>query len=614
MRRRTYLRSVSSLLGASAAASAASAASDTPPEWDADTVYTGGDRVVYEGYVWEAEWWTKGDEPTIAANVWTRIEPVDGGSGGDGPPAWSPDATYTEGDRVTHDESVWEAKWWTRGDEPGASEWGPWKLVEDGGGGGGEELAAAIDASATTVTVGESVTLDGSGSTGDVASYQWAVGDREPVTGVETAVTFDDPGEYAVTLTVTGADGATASAETTLTVEPEDQPPDELTPETTIAEFLPNYQERHIPDVFLDFMPDEVDSGGGHGGHATAAVAWPDDEKAADFAVDLDAIRNNVEDGSLQFGSLGTQALDWASEFRAAGLPDHAVAQLLPRLMLLPDEREAPTFQGPGRDAAWDETAGPVAASNDPSALVQDPWPTDARGEDDEEVAERDRVYFQAQDDPAWSDDFEYLDNYDSALLETLQENTHPATGEPLGGDSFTANAPMEVSTEVHGSDWFWYQVLLFENTGPVPYHLDGAVVWWLGPANFGKTMSAGAYNNEQRPKPGYGHPQRDIVEITLPDEHVPDEYADVDSTLSAYAVRLAYHDSPYNMRTAYPGQYWSLEISVGEPLHQKFDTAEQRQQVVDMIADTAHVELETDMDLNDDVVDAIELYNRVGN
>ncbi|RQG99216.1 PKD domain-containing protein [Natrarchaeobius oligotrophus] len=42
-------------------------------------------------------------------------------------PEWDPDEVYTSGDRVVHDGTVWEAQWWTRGDEPGDSEWGPWE-------------------------------------------------------------------------------------------------------------------------------------------------------------------------------------------------------------------------------------------------------------------------------------------------------------------------------------------------------------------------------------------------------------------------------------------------------------------------------------------------------
>ena len=48
-------------------------------------------------------------------------------------PAWDEDTVYTGGDRVTHNGSTWEAKWWTLGNEPGTTgEWGVWKLVESG--------------------------------------------------------------------------------------------------------------------------------------------------------------------------------------------------------------------------------------------------------------------------------------------------------------------------------------------------------------------------------------------------------------------------------------------------------------------------------------------------
>lgn len=45
-------------------------------------------------------------------------------------PQWDPNTVYTSGDRVVYDGTVWEAQWWTRGNEPGASEWGPWDRVE----------------------------------------------------------------------------------------------------------------------------------------------------------------------------------------------------------------------------------------------------------------------------------------------------------------------------------------------------------------------------------------------------------------------------------------------------------------------------------------------------
>ncbi|GEM75283.1 glycosyl hydrolase family 18 protein [Vibrio sagamiensis] len=44
--------------------------------------------------------------------------------------AWEQNAVYNGGDRVTHAGQTWEAKWWTKGDDPTKSgKWGVWKNV-----------------------------------------------------------------------------------------------------------------------------------------------------------------------------------------------------------------------------------------------------------------------------------------------------------------------------------------------------------------------------------------------------------------------------------------------------------------------------------------------------
>lgn len=47
-------------------------------------------------------------------------------------PEWHPVQAYTAGDVVTHNGQLWEAKWWTKGQEPGTTgENGPWQLAEE---------------------------------------------------------------------------------------------------------------------------------------------------------------------------------------------------------------------------------------------------------------------------------------------------------------------------------------------------------------------------------------------------------------------------------------------------------------------------------------------------
>ncbi|MGB7997100.1 MAG: carbohydrate-binding protein, partial [Photobacterium halotolerans] len=39
------------------------------PEWLASQVYVAGDKVIYQGQLYTAKWWTKGDQPG-QADVW----------------------------------------------------------------------------------------------------------------------------------------------------------------------------------------------------------------------------------------------------------------------------------------------------------------------------------------------------------------------------------------------------------------------------------------------------------------------------------------------------------------------------------------------------------------
>jgi chitinase len=43
--------------------------------------------------------------------------------------AWSSSTVYTGGNTVSYSGKVYQAKWWTLGETPGAAEWGPWALV-----------------------------------------------------------------------------------------------------------------------------------------------------------------------------------------------------------------------------------------------------------------------------------------------------------------------------------------------------------------------------------------------------------------------------------------------------------------------------------------------------
>nr|WP_216645232.1 ExeM/NucH family extracellular endonuclease [Isoptericola halotolerans] len=103
-------------------------AADAPaaPAWEAGTVYTAGDRVTHDGRLFEALWWTRGQTPGESPwSAWAEIgAPVETDAGTF--PAWTPSQVYVGGETVAHDGEVWQARWWTRNQEPG-DPYGPWE-------------------------------------------------------------------------------------------------------------------------------------------------------------------------------------------------------------------------------------------------------------------------------------------------------------------------------------------------------------------------------------------------------------------------------------------------------------------------------------------------------
>jgi endo-1,4-beta-xylanase len=111
------------------------AAGDGPvvPEydaWDAARVYLAGDRVVADGRVFEAQWWTQGQAPDTSGPWGSWMEQGAVVTALDGEPvrAWTSSWVFVGGDVVAYDGALWRARWWTRNQAPG-DPYGPWERI-----------------------------------------------------------------------------------------------------------------------------------------------------------------------------------------------------------------------------------------------------------------------------------------------------------------------------------------------------------------------------------------------------------------------------------------------------------------------------------------------------
>jgi len=115
--------------------------------WNPTLPYAQGTKIVWRHNVYQAKWWTQGDQPDTPVTSafetpWTLIGPV---LPGEHPqptptlsagtyPAWSATTTYRAGARVLYDGVGYQAKWFTQGEVPGlvVSDPGqtPWQLIK----------------------------------------------------------------------------------------------------------------------------------------------------------------------------------------------------------------------------------------------------------------------------------------------------------------------------------------------------------------------------------------------------------------------------------------------------------------------------------------------------
>jgi chitinase len=101
------------------------------PIWRSTSGYVAGYKVVWQGQIYQASYWTQGVAPGSTASAapsgpWQLIGPVPAGSKAPEPillakgsfPSWSPTASYKAGDQVSFEGLPYQARWYTVGEAP----------------------------------------------------------------------------------------------------------------------------------------------------------------------------------------------------------------------------------------------------------------------------------------------------------------------------------------------------------------------------------------------------------------------------------------------------------------------------------------------------------------
>jgi chitinase len=103
------------------------------PIWQATAAYTAGYKVVWQHQIYQANWWSQGTAPgsvgddSTTSSPWLLIGPVPAGSHAPAPillvppanrPTWSANQVYQQGQKVNFNGLPYEARYYTRGDQP----------------------------------------------------------------------------------------------------------------------------------------------------------------------------------------------------------------------------------------------------------------------------------------------------------------------------------------------------------------------------------------------------------------------------------------------------------------------------------------------------------------
>jgi chitodextrinase len=161
------------------------------PAWSASSIYFAGMLVSEGGITYKANWWTQGADPALnngpSGAPWTAV----GGTISQGPAAWAPGNVYTAGMTAIENGVVYQAKWWTQGDDPALHSSGtgqPWTII------------GVVDGSHNVPTVPTGLAAGGTTSTATILSWNAA---SVPGSGSVTGYAIFENGHQIATVTGT---------------------------------------------------------------------------------------------------------------------------------------------------------------------------------------------------------------------------------------------------------------------------------------------------------------------------------------------------------------------------------------------------------------------------
>ena len=86
---------------------------DAFPPWQESKAYQSGDKVSHQNLVWSASWWTQSQMPG-REDVWLLHSEIE--------TSWAEDKVYNGGSEVNYLDRRYRANWWSQGDNPERSE------------------------------------------------------------------------------------------------------------------------------------------------------------------------------------------------------------------------------------------------------------------------------------------------------------------------------------------------------------------------------------------------------------------------------------------------------------------------------------------------------------